>query len=291
MRLSPVIAAVLAVASAPAVGDSVKLRVASVVLADSKGAPLVRPEGVACNGKLLAVADTGNGRIVLYDVNAQTIAARSEMSVPEAPQPVRVAIAPDGGLVVLDGKSHRLVRLSPAGEARGFVETGSAFTRALRIDAAGDLYLLDVAAGRVRILTSAGAVKGTIAIPSEARSIVDLSVDAAGTVYLLDAAGSRIFAAKRGESAATPWGNSLKEDLDFGGAIAADTGGRIFVADSHGGGIVTLGVDGSFRGRQSAWGWGDGELRYPASICADGAGSLFVADRGNSRVQMFQVVP
>jgi hypothetical protein len=52
---------------------------------------------------------------------------------------------------------------------------------------------------------------------------------------------------------------------------------------------VILGADGSFRGRQAGTGWKEGSLRYPSGLCAGPAGTIFVADRENGRVQMFAV--
>jgi hypothetical protein len=68
-----------------------------------------------------------------------------------------------------------------------------------------------------------------------------------------------------------------------------DDTGRIAIADLSDGGIVFLGPDGSFRGRQSAMGWKEGLLRYPSGLAAGPPGLLFVADRGNNRVAVFAV--
>ncbi len=77
--------------------------------------------------------------------------------------------------------------------------------------------------------------------------------------------------------------------MAFPTAIAVDGQGRIFLADQNGDGIVILGADGSFRGRQAGTGWKEGSLRYPSGLCAGPAGTIFVADRENGRVQMFAV--
>ena len=63
--------------------------------------------------------------------------------------------------------------------------------------------------------------------------------------------------------------------------------GRFFLVDQNGNGIVVLGADGAFQGRQLAIGWSDGYLYYPAQLCINGAGTAFIADRGNNRVQVF----
>jgi DNA-binding beta-propeller fold protein YncE len=87
----------------------------------------------------------------------------------------------------------------------------------------------------------------------------------------------------------SPATKSLKEYLKFPVSISLDSNGRIFIVDQNDGGIVILGQDGSDKGRQLGMGWNEGFLRYPSQICITKAGSLFVADRGNNRVQIFSI--
>jgi hypothetical protein len=60
------------------------------------------------------------------------------------------------------------------------------------------------------------------------------------------------------------------------------------MVDQYGSGIVVLGKDGSFKGRKLRMGWKEGELLYPADICLNEKGEIFIADRGNNRVQMYR---
>ena len=67
--------------------------------------------------------------------------------------------------------------------------------------------------------------------------------------------------------------------------------GDIFVADGHGGNtnarIVKLTKEGKFIKAWGQKGSGPGEFETPHSLAMDSAGRLFVADRGNSRIQIF----
>lgn len=71
--------------------------------------------------------------------------------------------------------------------------------------------------------------------------------------------------------------------------IAPD--GNIFVADGHGPGsnarIVKFSPDGKFIQAWGKQGTGPGEFNNPHSLAMDSRGRLFVADRGNNRVQIF----
>ncbi|MGH9147000.1 MAG: peptidyl-alpha-hydroxyglycine alpha-amidating lyase family protein [Vicinamibacterales bacterium] len=67
--------------------------------------------------------------------------------------------------------------------------------------------------------------------------------------------------------------------------------GDIFVADGHGGKsnarIVKFSKDGKFIKAWGKQGAGPGEFDTPHNLAMDSSGRLFVADRGNSRIQIF----
>ena len=75
--------------------------------------------------------------------------------------------------------------------------------------------------------------------------------------------------------------------------------GSIFVAESHGaqfmdkespeaiGRISKFSADGKFIKSWGSWGYGPSQFRGPHSLAMDSQGRLFVADRGNRRIQIF----
>ncbi len=79
--------------------------------------------------------------------------------------------------------------------------------------------------------------------------------------------------------------------------IAPD--GSIFVAEAHGaqfldeagptsiGRISKFAPDGTLIKSWGSWGYGDGQFRGPHSFAMDSQGRLFIADRGNRRIQIF----
>ena len=74
-------------------------------------------------------------------------------------------------------------------------------------------------------------------------------------------------------------------------AVAVAPDGTIFVADGHGGDsnarIVKLAPDGRIITSWGKKGAGPGEFNEPHGIALDSAGRVFVADRVNSRIQIF----
>lgn len=74
-------------------------------------------------------------------------------------------------------------------------------------------------------------------------------------------------------------------------AVAIAPNGDIFVADGHGGNsnarIVKFTKDGKFIKTWGEKGSAAGELYIPHALAFDSKGRLFVADRGNNRIQIF----
>jgi sugar lactone lactonase YvrE len=283
--------AVLGAVTAGTWAEGVRIRVLTGIYADAKGVGLKSPEGVAApDAGRIVVADTGNGRLVEYQVTPDAVTALGEMSFPELPYPIRVAGRAKGDLFVLDGKMRRIGRVS-GGAFTGWVEPaleGEIVPRALRVDGSGNLWILDVAAPRVLVLGKDDQVARTIPLPATPGAFYsDLAVGPHGDLFVLESVGRRLWIVPDKATEAKPFGPELATELDFANSIAVDASGRVFVADQNGGGIVVIGVDGSFQGRQSGPGWKEGLLRYPSALAIDPAGRLLVADRGNNRVAMF----
>ena len=277
--------------------ETLKLRPVLSVYGDAMGSGLRQPEGVGCDGKsTMVVADTGNGRIVKFGVSGETLTPVAVFALPELPYPVRVWVNSKGEIFALDGKLQKIARLSSSGEFKGYVaptesETGGAMVpRSMQIDSSDNLYVLDVFSSRVLVLDPDGKYLRKIAFPKDYGFISDLAVSHTGNLFLIDSVGRKVFTASKDSTTIAPLTGSLQEVLNFPVGIATDNRGNLFVADQNGSGVVILGSDGSFRGRQLSMGWKEGLLRYPSQVCVTGNGIVFIADRGNNRIQMYSTV-
>jgi NHL repeat len=288
--------ALLLALSAASAAEGTKLRPIQALYSDDRGAGLRQPQGVACDGEsLLVVADTGNRRLLRFTIVGDRVQPAGEIRLNEIPYPIKVQIGPKGELFALDGKSRRIARISPSGEFGGYVPLpgeGSAapsIPRSFAIDREGNLFVIDIFQGRIIVLEPDGKSLRQIAFPREVGFLSDLTVDDKGTVFAIDSVARRVFLAKRTDALLAPLTGPMKEDMAFPTSIAVDGRGHLYIADQNEGGIVILGTDGSFRGRQAGIGWKEGMLREPTGLCAGIAGTLFVADRDNNRVQLFEV--
>jgi DNA-binding beta-propeller fold protein YncE len=275
-----------AAAAAPARG----LAFRQAVYADAADLPLKAPEGVACDdGGTLVVADTGNSRLLTFTWRDGTLIQGRQIRLQQIVYPFRVQIDGKGDVLVLDRKGRRIVRVDERGAYAGIVEAkGATLTvSAFRAGPGGDLVVLDVVVGKVLVVGSDSAVKRELPLPKGALGITDVAVDAGGRLYVVDAPSATVFAAEPAATAFQPLSKSLKEEISFPTYLAPDNRGRLYLTDQHGHAIVTLGVDGSFLGRELALGQATGALQYPAQLCITSLGDVVVADRANNRVQIF----
>jgi len=172
----------------------------------------------------------------------------------------------------------------------GDTARGPTVPRAIALDGTDALHVLDIFHSRVIVLDAGGAIVRQVSLPAGRHSYSGLTVAGDGGILVVESVERRIYAAKKDDTAFSPLTGPMKDDMAFPTALATDDRGHLFVADEYGSGIVILGNDGSFRGRQSGVGWTEGLLRYPSGLCVAGDGLLLVADRENSRISVFSVV-
>jgi sugar lactone lactonase YvrE len=277
-------------------GEAVKLRFGLSIYLDDKGIGLQRPEGLACNDKSLVVGDTGNNRLVRFMMEDKTVKAGAEIRIPQLSNPICVQINSKGEIFALDGKQRRIVRLNPKGEFRDFLSVEGApppstfVPRSFKIDRTDTIYILDIFSARVLVLNPEGTYQRQIQFPKEYGFFSDLAVDATGTILLLDSIRAQVFSAAPNAAGFAPLTGSLKEYLNFPVNMTTDKQGKMYITDGNGGTIDILAQDGSFLGEQLSSGWNEGLLNFPAQACINEKDEIFIADRGNNRVQLFTIV-
>jgi NHL repeat len=128
-----------------------------------------------------------------------------------------------------------------------------------------------------------------------------IAVDQAGNVWVTDGQGSegkghQVFKFSPDGKVLMALGKAgiagtTQDTFNQPSAVALAANGDIFVADGHGGNsnarIVKFSKDGKFIMTWGMKGSGPGEFNIPHALAFDSKGRLFVADRGNNRIQIF----
>jgi hypothetical protein len=264
---------------------------------DDKGAPLNHPEGVACDAAgRVVIADTANDRLLRFAYQDKKLTGGAEIKVPELSAPSRVRISSKGEIFALDGKQRRIVRFGADGAFRDVVSLeggpppSTAIVKSFTLDTADNLYVLDVLSGRLLILNPSGQFQRAVPLPPDAGFVSDLAVDSRGSIFLLDSIARRIYSAAKGAGAFAPLGGDLTAALTTLPSSIATSKGTIFIVEGTGGGIVSLAQDGSFLARQLTEGRNEGSLEHPSQMCLTENDDMLIADRDNSRVQVYNVI-
>jgi len=275
-------------------GEMRRLQWESSIYVDSKGVGLNLPEGVACESDALVVADSGNARILRYSVSGETVTGEAEVDLPKA-FPIKVRIAKNGDVYFLDARERRIGVIGADGEIRGFLKPkGLPFKtqvtpRSFDIDKRGLIYLLDIFSERVFVVDGEGQFVRQIRFPDEYGFLSDLTVDSQGNVFVVDSVAAVVFKAAGDSERLSALTESLKAFMNFPKSLAVDGRGVIYLVDQNGSGLALVGYGGDFLGRKLSLGWNQGGLYYPSDICISETGNAFIADRNNSRVQVFKV--
>jgi hypothetical protein len=263
------------------------------IYADANGAGLKRPEGVACGEKFVVVADTGNNRLVRFGYDGTTVTAEAEFRLDKS-SPTLLQLNSKGDIYVLDGRERRIVVLKASGERIGFLNPKSTpsskeiVPKSFRIDENDNIYLLDIYSQHVIVLDPDWQFSKKIPLPESDGFFSDLAVDRQGRIYVLDSVESVVHSLAKGAEAFTPFTESMREIVNFPARLTVDDRGFLYLVDQNGSGLGLVAPDGSLLGRRLGMGWNKSGLYYPYQICISG-NTMFIADRGNNRVQMFTV--
>ena len=273
-----------------------RLEFLTAVYADDKGNGLQLPEGVACgpNG-LVVVGDTGNDRLLRFTYRNQAVDKVVAVSIPQLTAPSRVQLSSTGEIYALDSRQRTIVHLGPDGQFKetlaldGVPPPATIVPKSFALDAADNLYVLDEFSGRVLVLNPQGRFQRALQFPAGTGFETDLAVDFEGNVLLFDAIERKIFSAAKGTGPFVQVGGDLSESVATMPTAIMVSKGLIFVAEGSGGIIDTFGRDGKFVAHLLRMGWEEGALRHPAQLCVNDKDEVVIADRDNSRVQLFRL--
>jgi DNA-binding beta-propeller fold protein YncE len=277
---------------------------------------LTTPMGVAVgpDGRIY-VSESGGGReIHIYDALFQELGTFAPPDTQPAERvPVYLAVNPAGDVYVSDRGSATIYTFDADGNSKGTVAAPAGFEDwhplGLTFDAEGNLYVADVTPDKHRILVldpvgnlklsfgKQGELDGEfwypkgVAVDSEGRIFVADSNN--GRMQAFDSEGNFLFKISRGMSPG---------DLSMPRGIAVDSEDRLLIADTSRGAVQAYKVTGADGSGDDGEGdapvsflgtfygsVGDGVyFGFPNGLALDGKGKIYVTDRSNNRVQVWE---
>jgi hypothetical protein len=291
------IAAALLLGQQFTAAQTAKFRFLAAIYADDKGGGFNQPEGVACGASgQIVVSDTGNDRLVRFTFADKTVSGGSPIQIPQLAAPTRIYFGAKGDIYALNTKERRVAHLSAAGEFKDMVSfdgtppPATIVPRDFAMDSADNLYVLDVFSSRMLVVSPQGKFQRALPLPADMGAGPQITVDDTGTVVVLDTVQRRLYSAAKDATAFAPVGGSLSEAVGTMPTFITMSKGTTFVLEGIGGRIVSLRRDCTFISRQLTAGREEGQLDHPAQMCINDKDEAFVADRDNSRIQIFQLI-
>ncbi|MFT7671387.1 MAG: tripartite motif-containing protein 71 [Planctomycetota bacterium] len=196
-----------------------------------------------------------------------------------------MALDNEGGLLVVEQITGRLLRIDPDGTRR-VLKTGLRSPRDIELAEDGSMWVSEAWGGDVLHLDAKGKSLGSLG--------GDLFLRASG----LAVTDKRIYVTDRGRHCVEVFNADGEHLFGFGEHgflegqmiepmdIAVDDAGQIFISDRGNSRIQVFDPTGKFLRTFGDWGPFPGLFSEPTGL-AFHAGRLFVADRGNHRVQVF----
>jgi sugar lactone lactonase YvrE len=231
--------------------------------------------------------------------------------------PMGIAVDAAGVVYVADSGNHSIRRISASGAVTTLSLSGQTISepRGIAITSSGAILVADYGAHCVRSISASGVVT-TLAGTQGAPGTTDaagasarfhypsaVAITTAGTMFVVDTendtlrtmTSSAVVTTLAGMAGRVNTADGLGANARFDDPFAAavDANGVVYVADSAAHVIRRIGADGAvttYAGTPGAYGIDDGtgfNARFysPTGVAVDSAGTVYVADGGNSTVR------
>jgi predicted membrane-bound mannosyltransferase/DNA-binding beta-propeller fold protein YncE len=273
----------------------------------SSDGELLQPRNVAISPEgLIAVADSGNHRIQVFDNEGQFLRGWGSFGIEPGQfnEPWGVAMD-DSHIYVADTWNHRVQVFTHEGElvqvigqsgspAQGENGGGLFFgPRDIALLADGRILVTDTGNHRIQIFDEAGnfiqAFGSQGAFPGQFSEPVGIAASADGSLVVADTWNGRIQSftgdfQPGSEFAVDAW---YGESINNKPYLATDKIGRVYVTDPEGYQVLIFDSGGQYLARFGQYSTGLDGFALPNGIATDDEGNLYVADAGNGRVLKF----
>lgn len=257
------------------------------------------PMGVAVNSRgNLYITDPGTHRIKMFKGSGKTIKSYGVpgTGIGQLNYPNGITINALGKLLIADPANRRVVMFStsgkfikdlvPANNRLGLVRPGAVAVDGKQIyisDLWGhQVVVVDSEGKLVRKIGSQGSGEGQLKYPQS------LVIDAQHRLWVADTGNNRIQVFDRqGKYIFSINGKEKQLNLSLLRGMAADNLQRVLVADAITSKILVFDNKGKLLFSFGGPGKKDDQLKYPMGLCIDKEGRIYIADRGNHRVQVW----
>ncbi len=271
---------------------------ADLVVGPDAPEPLYGPRSVVMtpDGVSLWVADPGGRCLHRFDLETreyQRIVKAGEASLLT---PVGVCLGPDDSIYVCDSEGVAIHRVSARdGSLLATLRLPEDLLRPAALhfdDATGELFVVDVSAHNVKVLSADGQLLRILGSRGEGPGEFNFPCDVASdgeVLWIADTGNQRVQAITHAGAPVAQFGTAgdAPGDLAMPKAVALDGEGHVYVVDARFENIQIFDSQGHvllFFGHE---GTGPGEFWLPSGITIDSSNRIWVCDSYNNRLQVF----
>lgn len=261
----------------------------SNIVTGPPGNELNKPTAVAVGlrGELI-IADTGNKRVVVMEEDGRYSlnfggpgSGRAELG-----QPVSLDVAPNGSVYVADREKQAIFVFSSEGQYLYKIfdrQPGKFIPLGIKVGKDGNILVFNAAEKKFRLYDAKRRLIRTL--PWDTDSDI--------TAFDMDPEESRLYGINPDNEVYYEMiGTTVKVQgkqkvLSPQGVVYNRSRQIVIVSDSLKNKLVVFGKNGSYLGEFGGTGNGMGEFNYPAGLALDESGKLYVADRDNNRIVIY----
>ena len=254
------------------------------------------------------VADTGNGRVVVFNSSGMPVYRFTHMlkddnGEPFAGEPRSIVVDSKGTLYLIDGRVPYLDVLDPRGRSIRHIDVPDdgcgqpeRFVQ-VALGANQDVYAI-TACKRPRVMVTGedGSIARTVLLqaPDERACINGFTLDREGHIYITNACASLMV------QEYSPEGELLRafgkhdtgfENFAVPAGLAVTNDGQLWIVDTIRQVVSRFDHEGKLLSMIGGKGSQPGAFEYPSAVATDGESLLFVLERQGSRYQCFRINP
>lgn len=258
---------------------------------------------ISRNGNRVYVVDSDKKKIWVLNSAGNVTGSFGRQVDPAFPLdgfivPLFIAVGPKDEVYVTDRERAKISVYSPTGKfVKFFTPTATTETEwsplAIAVDTNGDVYLCDAKKDENRILVfnkngkllrkfgKSGRAEGEFAFPNGIAVTKD-------RIYVSDSSNARIQMFDKKGKYLSNFLPTTGTEITHPTGIDATRNNEILVSESFGHEIQAFNNSGGQIYKFGTIGIGDGQFRYPSGIAVSAGGRVYIADKGNNRIQVWQ---
>lgn len=217
----------------------------------------------------------------------------------ELDDPYGIAVDPKGYIWVVDSGNDRLVRMDRTGRILSTVGASGGGNgefsepKGIAISDKGIIYVADSDNERIQVLNTDGVFisRITAAGRRDLDTPIDVDVDPLGNIFVTDTGEHRVVKFNRqGRYLKTIGSEGRGNGRFLNPSSIAVIHDELYVLDAGNNRVQIFDHEGSFLRKFGTGGSGKGDFNEPSAITKKDVSTIFVADKGNKRIQEFGIL-